>query len=415
MKREKITRISTSTATALVSAALLFSVRLSFANDQPSVEDRLKALENTVQTLQKENKDLKAQLGWDGKSALTVAKPAGKENKLNIGGYIQANAEFGHAPDARFNNIEDRFLIRRARLGVNGSFAEHFDFKLEGDFGANSLSEKTGYSAQITDAFINWNQFSFANVKIGQFKTPFGYEQLLPDTKLLTVERSLANDRLTDSRQIGLGVAGNFFAKRLAYSAGMFNGSGVNNSFNDNNNFMYAGRITGVAYQGKLAKQDTRVAIGVNGLTVHDTAISKSGFGLDSTPGGTIDNLFTGNRTSWGVDGQFSWGPVGLDGEYLRTCFKPSDNIPSSSFEAAGWYVTATCFIVPSKLQALVRYEELDPNLDLKGDLSHEYVFGLNYYIKGDSLKLSANYLLGHPAGKADNQGRFLTRVQVVF
>ena len=42
----------------------------------------------------------------------------------------------------------------------------------------NSLSEQTGYRAQITDAFINWNRYSFANVKIGQFKTPFGYEQL---------------------------------------------------------------------------------------------------------------------------------------------------------------------------------------------------------------------------------------------
>ena len=379
------------------------------------MEDRLKALEGTVQTLQKENKDLKAQLGWDGKSPLVVAKAAGKENKLNIGGYVQANAEFGHAPDSRFTGIEDRFLLRRARLGINGSFAEHFDFKLEADFGANSVSETTGYRAGISDCFINWNQYDFANVKIGQFKTPFGYEQLLPDTKTLSIERSLPNDRLTDSRQIGLGVAGNFLEKRLAYSAGMFNGSGVNNSFNDNNNFMYAGRISGVPFKGKIAKQDAQVALGVNALTTHDTAISKTGFGLDSTPGGTIDNLFTGDRTSWGIDAQFAWGPVGLDAEYLRTCFQPADHIPSSDFEADGWYVMASCFIIPSKLQALVRYEAFDPNLDIAGNTTCEWVFGLNYYIKGDNIKLSANYLLGDPAGAADSQGRFLTRVQIVF
>jgi phosphate-selective porin OprO/OprP len=174
--------------------------------DGTNVEDRLKALESVVDTLQQENKDLKSQLGWDGKSPLVIAKPAGKESKLVLGGYLQAHAEFGSEPDARFAGVEDRFLIRRARVNVSGSFLEKFDFKVEADFGANSVGEKTGYAAQLTDVFVNWNRYSFANIKFGQFKTPFGYEQLLADTRILTVERSLPNDRLTDNRQIGLGI-----------------------------------------------------------------------------------------------------------------------------------------------------------------------------------------------------------------
>ena len=60
------------------------------------------------------------------------------------------------------------------------------------------------YVFQLTDAYINWNHFDFANVKAGQFKTPFGYEQLYADPKLFTIERTSANDRLTVSRQIGV-------------------------------------------------------------------------------------------------------------------------------------------------------------------------------------------------------------------
>jgi len=386
------------------------------AAEAPSVDQRLNQLEKTVQDLKKENSDLRSQLGWDGKAPLVVAKPAGKENAIKVGGYLQGQFETGDAPDARYTGIKDRALIRRARINVTGSFKEDFDFKVEGDFGANALSEQTAYRAQITDAFVNWNRYSFANVKFGQFKTPFGYEQLVADTKLLTVERSLANDRITDGRQIGLGISGDFFNKRLGYSVGGFNGSGVNNSFNDNESFLWAGRITGVAFEGKLGGRDTRVAVGVNGLSTHDKAISKTAFGFDSVPGGAVDNLFSGRRTSWGVDAQLKWWLFGLEGEYLQAHFEPSDVVPFNALDADGWYVIATAEVWPKHLQAFAKFEAFDPNRSLDTVKTSElWTFGLNYFIKGDDIKLSLNYLIGNPAPGGNNQERMLARVQVVF
>lgn len=374
-----------------------------------TVEDRLNQLEKSMQALQKENNDLKSQLGYDGKTPLVVAKPAGKEKSFKVGGYFQGQFETGDSPDARFNGIEDRALIRRARINVSGTFKEDFDFKVESDFGANTITETTGYRAQITDAFVNWNKYAFANVKFGQFKTPFGYEQLAPDTKLLTVERSLPNDRLTDSRQIGLSVGGDIIAKRLSYSVGAFNGSGVNNSFNDNESFMWAGRVTGVAFDGKLADKDTRLALGVNALTTRDKVISKTGFGFTG-------NNFSGRRSSYGIDAQAKWWLFGLEAEYLLAHFEPANRVPFDDFDAEGWYVTATADVWPKHLQAVVKCETFDPNRDAAGDSSNLWTFGLNYFFKGDDLKLSVNYLLGNAAGGArDNQGRLLTRMQVVF
>src|SRR4051812_35891128 len=87
----------------------------------PSVEDRLARIEQQLARLEarlgdtvtatelaptlKEFSDLNRQLGWDGKSPLTVVKAAGKEQRLSIGGYVQAHAEFGDAPDSRYAGI----------------------------------------------------------------------------------------------------------------------------------------------------------------------------------------------------------------------------------------------------------------------------------------------------------------------
>ena len=260
---------------------------------------------------------------------------------------------------------------------------------------------------------MNWNRYSFANVKLGQFKTPFGYEQLISDTKILTIERSLPNDRLTDGRQVGLAVWGDIVTNRLSYNVGAFDGSGVNNSFNDNNNFMWAGRVSGVVFDGKIADRETRVALGINGLTTHDTGITKTGFGFNSVPGGVVDNLFTGRRDAWGVDAQAKWGALGLEGEYLRSEFKPTG---AAHFTSDGWSLAASADVLPKRLKAFAKFETFDANLSIFANTSDVWTFGLNYFVKGDDLKLSLNYLLGNAPGAPEHgQGRLLARVQLIF
>lgn len=370
-----------------------------------SVEDRLSALEKNLNAVHQENAELRKQLGWDGKTPLVVLRPSGKESRLRIGGYIQGHYETGDSPDARFAAVEDRIFLRRARLGVMGVFKEYFDFKFDADFAANALGEQTGYRAAVTDAILNWNRFNFANVRVGQFKTPFGYEQLQSDTKILTVERSLANDRLTDNRQVGFGICSDL-TNRFNYSLGVYNGSGPNNSFNDNDNFMWGGRVTAVAFDGKIADKDSRLCIGLNGLTTRDNAISKLGFGF-------AGNLFTGKRHSWGVDAQAKWGLFGLEGEYLRTEFKPLGGV---AFTSDGWSAAVIAEVMPKRLQTFVKFETFDPNRSLFANTTDVWTLGLNYFVKGDDIKLSLNYLLGNAPGSPEHKsGRLLARVQIMY
>src|SRR5881398_2420092 len=271
---------------------------------------RIEKLERAVELLAKQNAELQAEIKslkketasvaegkvktkvtYDGKTyvekAVVEEKPPvyvqqrGPELKLVLGGFIQMNFEDGDvsAFEGRFGEtaLKDRFRLRRARINLTGDFAEQFDFKVEGDFensdGLNS--NRTAFSA--TDIFINWHQFAEANVKVGQWKAPFGLEQITPDPTLIIIERSLPTGAITPERQVGVQVWGKPFANiwpnqkdLLTYYAGIFNGNGRNVSINDNNNFMYVGRLELLPWQGKLLGQTSSLKLGADVLNSRD-------------------------------------------------------------------------------------------------------------------------------------------------
>src|SRR5213592_765561 len=208
---------------------------------------RIEKLERAVELLEKQNAELRAEvhsmktkqaayppegklkktITYDGKTYVEKAvveeeKPPvyvqqrGSELKLVLGGFIQANFEDGDvsAFEGRFGQtaLKDRFRLRRARINLPGDFAEQFDFKIEGDFENSEVttpSSRTDFSG--TDIWLNWHRFPAAQIKIGQYKAPFGLEQLTPDTALFIIERSLPTGAITPERQIGVELWGKPF------------------------------------------------------------------------------------------------------------------------------------------------------------------------------------------------------------
>ena len=168
--------------------------------------------------------------------------------------------------------LKDRFRLRRARINLTGDFAENFDFKVEGEFenSDGTSNNRTDFSG--TDIFVNWHQFPEAQIKVGQWKAPFGLEQLTPDPTLFTNRAQLCLP--AQSRRIGRSASqlwGKPFTNiwpaqkdLLTYYAGIFNGNGRNVSVNDNNNFMYVGRLELDA----VAKAKSSVRIRVSSLAV---------------------------------------------------------------------------------------------------------------------------------------------------
>jgi hypothetical protein len=252
---------------------------------QGSVEERLAELERSVQQLKAENAELRAELGQPEKKKEAVpvqVAPAGKVEKLAIGGLVQAQAELGDGADARWGTAGDRIFLRRARINATATFKGGFSVRIESEFGAGSLNTGTGVRAQLTDGFVQWAKHPEAVVRMGQFKVPFGFEQIFSDTRIPLLERARSSDALTAGRQIGASVQGSTLKKRLSYAVGAFNGSGTNTGLNDNDHFLWVGRASGTPLEGKLGSTKVKWSAGVNAFTSEVPGDRRDGFGVDT-------------------------------------------------------------------------------------------------------------------------------------
>jgi phosphate-selective porin OprO/OprP len=444
------------------------------AQDSPGKTDseRLHNLEKAVRQLQQRNAELenevhalksktepfapvlsksevKATAGNDNKAVFTEPSPplvdvhpGGSEYKLTLGGYVQMNFESGDvsAFEGRFgaNALKDRFRLRRARITLTGEFAEQFDFKVEGDYEQSdglSTATRTGFSG--TDIFINWHGVPEANVRVGQFKSPFGLEWLSADTAIFTIERSLPTGAITQERQIGAMLWGKPLTNILpdhkdlvTYYAGIFNGNNRNINNNDNNEFMYVGRLELLAFDGKLMGQEANLKLG------GDYFFSRDATGTTISPYTNLrvnaDGSLTAytltepdERHAWSLDAWLKIGRFDLIGEYLAERVRPRTApgvAPTfTEFEAKGFYVQGSYFLVPNKLQAVVKWEHLDPG-QVGNDGIQSITGGLNYLIHGQGLQLMLNYVHtwsdfreANPQFGDDQFDEVLLRMQWVF
>jgi phosphate-selective porin OprO/OprP len=432
---------------------------------------RIEKLERAVELLQKQNAELKAEVSslkskhvasnpadekiktkvtYDGKTYVEKAvveekapvyvQQRGPELKLVLGGFIQMNFEDGDvsAFEGRFGQtaLKDRFRLRRARINLTGDFAEQFDFKLEGDFENSDGLNANRTAFEATDIFINWHQFPWAQIKMGQWKAPFGLEQTTPDTTLYTIERTLPTGAITPERQVGIQLWGKPFATiwpgqadLLTYYAGIFNGNGRNITNNDNNNFMYVGRLESTLFKDVFGK-GSFLKLGADILNSRDdkgTNISQTLNLLVNSDGSLSPFVLPGadERTAWSVDAWLKMGPFDLIGEFLQERVHPRtvNGVPPGfdEFTTDGFYVTAGYYLVPKKLQAVVQWQHLNPGQKGNDGIS-SIVAGLNYYIRGDDLKLMVNYIHtwsdfreANPEFGKDDFDEVIGRMQVMF
>ncbi len=156
--------------------------------------------------------------GWNGEHAFL--RSADGRFETNIAGYAQLDFH-GYQ---RGNHPPNTFLIRRARLGVEGRLMHDFEFRIQGDFADTT-------STLLRDFYIRYHHVDSIQATFGQFRLPYSQEEMRPDDVQDFVERSLVNG-LAPSRVPGLQISGSLRKGVFEYQAGAFNGKGllVNNT-----------------------------------------------------------------------------------------------------------------------------------------------------------------------------------------
>jgi len=265
--------------------------------------------------------------------------------RFDLGGRFQLDfdsAEVG-ARQLTGPHLGDQWLVRRARLEVNGQFYKWIDFKLEADFTD---------SQPLRDVYLDFKLVpEYFRFRAGQFKEPFSLEELTSDLWIDFVERSLLN-QIAPSYDRGLMGYGNVGQEAVSYFLGGFNGTGQNTA--DNN------ADKDIAFRLVLAPWKPSDNFWLKGFQVAGDVTWGNESNLSTPQGQTLartPNRFTyfaaqpaqGDRLRYGVDLAWLIGPGALKFEYdwqtnQRKGLGPGGTDLPKVWDK-GWYVSATYLV----------------------------------------------------------------------
>jgi phosphate-selective porin OprO/OprP len=258
---------------------------------------------SSSQTQAKEQKPAALLAGWDNNHAF-LRSPNGNF-VTNLTGYAQLDFRGYQAG----NHPANTFLVRRARVALEGKVAQYYDFKVEGDFADTT-------STLLRDFYVRVHRKDQFQITAGQFKEPFSQEELRSDAYTDFVERSLP-DLLAPSRSPGVMISGLLRKGTIEYYLGAFNGKGLlaNNT---------VGTPEGVMRLRFSPWKNTK-EFWLNGLSFGGAyAQGRNAPGATSIRGQTESRSFTFfapdtvNGASIRANGELTWllGPASIRAEY---------------------------------------------------------------------------------------------------
>jgi len=457
----------------LLSAAGLLTI-LALASTPASAQDKA-----TLDLLVKKGVITQSDADDVAKSAATpivVTPKDGAVKGLKLEGMIQAQFDFLSTKDNGGGTVTptstDEFLLRRVYLGALADLGNGWNAEIVLDLaatdGSNQPSGGPGAATPVAGSTLNTaigqNQFekvliskNFSDLAgtlgVGERKVDFTQEEQTSSAQGKTVERSVVSRFFDES--YGNSISGRLaFADRhtgifwngtipalpgLYYSAAVTDGvQNENLQFTNPGGLNRLGYWAALGYKGKLA--GFTYDFGINtGLSQDQNSVNIS----QVTPASTVNQA----NTDWGYNPylRLDYGNFELSAEFEQVTIDHGRGAtPATATRAApyGFQITPSYKITP-EWELVARYAYLDTNgrgvaikdvardgenvlgaATLFNNVSSFYA-GVNWYIVGSAVKLSAGYELDDfynrgAAGSAfagpsaDVQG-FRTQLQVTF
>lgn len=283
------------------------------------------------------------------------------------------------------------FRIRRAQLRLFGSIVpETVDFFVLADFAktlrgsklTNADGTSTGYyasgqdSTPLLDIYLTFKS-EYADMTIGQWKSPISYEAGTSSSELILPERSYASRYFGDNYDLGFKVEKKF--EYVKYSAQVLQG-GTANTPDTNKQKELALRLEFYPIKGVFVGGAGLVSVGQRDSQTSTREV------IEVDAGYNADGLLVRGEALWGTKGA-------TDTKYA-----------AERTDARGMSLSAA-YTIANTLQPAVRIGYLDVDetivptnmplvkkFNLKTDEVRSYEFGLNYMIEGKNAKIMAAY-----------------------
>lgn len=352
---------------------------------------------------------------------------------LRVGGRIQADAATYSEDNLRHN---DGTEMRRARIFVQGTLWEAWNYKLQYDF------VNTG-SSGINDAYIRYTALKPWKLTVGHFKEPFSLQNMTSSKYITFNERGLPH-LFSTGRAIGIGAGTS--GNNWSFNTGLY-GEGIDGANGDDHEgYSITGRAT---YAPILDKQQH---LHLGGSVAYRNSGSNDAISFSDRPESHVTNTLLVNTGSINTDSHirtvgeaaYTYGPLSLQGEYYYVDIdRESAGSPDLNF--SGFYVEGSWFLTndmrrysaskgaygkikPRTVvgkggmgawQLAVRFSSVDLNdNDISGGDAQNLSLALNWYAT-NNIRMSANYVSvldveGGPSD-GDEPDAFQVRAQLEF
>ena len=299
---------------------------------------------------------------------------------MHLFGYYRAGLAMDFYPDDNdlgyeFNDIEG---------GVNGKFKDgktfyeaRLRFKPQHDH--NFLQYLPG------NVYVASTAIPHHTVIVGNTRTATGHEGAKSSSVIPLIARSQISRNFGNIRKLGVRIKGNY--DLVEYDLGGYSSDTYFREFFPGAEF--AGWVT-LKPLGKTNGKYGILKIG-SGITSGQNDIDYTVFGAYASY--TFKKFYA----------NFEWGKAdGYNGAKTLT-----------SNKAEGLYTTLGYRITP-KVQLVARYDQYRPNLDSPNNMQKEYSAGINYFLKGQALKLMLNYVFCQNQAKDDSH-RIMLGTQIML
>lgn len=333
----------------------------------------------------------------------------GKGVTMKIGALAQFRYTWADAPVTRTNS--SAFAVKTARVKFSGDLPNSFKYSLQ--FAFERVNTTSTADAALYDFALIYAPRPEISLTAGQIVMPFGAETMASSDQLDFAARYYAQDRMLNpsgDHDTGIMASGKVMKERLQYYAGAFNGKGANYSDNDNEKFLYAGRLVWNSPGWKFLDKKTSLALGASGLT---DSTRKDPSSLPSDAGSPV---FTRayRRYVWGGDAALRVGPGALKGEYIVALLDGRGADPE--VHAYGWHATFAYRLPGEKLELLGRYQVYDPNTAHVTSKDLRWAtLGANWFMDGHREKVQINYTFKQERKSITDNNELVVQMQLSF
>jgi phosphate-selective porin OprO/OprP len=324
--------------------------------------------------------------------------------------------------------LPDADAWRRKEFNFYGKTPWGLDFNIGYDFtvsGFKTTPSGAGVHGKWIDNFVRYSNKDYGDFRLGQFKTPVGWEETISSSATTFLERSLPVQAANADRRIGADWTYTAVPNWLFYAA-YFSGGDLNGK---NKGHGPAARVvwnpfnfqpgqgsrqqSNVLHLGIAASRESREAT-TDGRGITSAAAARfrarpeAGLALNRlVDTGNLNN--PGNIDRLGLEAAWIHGPLLVQGEYLTFGAHPAGK---PSFTGDGFYVSGSWVLTgetrPYKngsignvrpmndfgaFEVALRYSQVDLNDGpVFGGKQHDWTLGANWYL-GQHYKLQANYV----------------------